>query len=188
MPEELPSASVNRELRGVCALQPNRVRTTRDVDLDRSSGACRSRKTGSRSRRRANIRGADPSISSPGLCRLPGMRVARPDAQTACRRSRVERRAVSSKVEPTTGSPDHGPRLFRASLHDGETAWSGSNSRGLSRNDGGARNGSPDGPENPDTAKATGATTNAEKLIGHGGIGSLTMTEAGAVSLLIYGF
>jgi hypothetical protein len=26
----------------------------------------------------------------------------------------------------------------------------------------------------PDTAKATGATTNAEKLIGHGGIGSLT--------------
>src|SRR5260370_7696371 len=43
------------------------------------------------------------------------------------------------------------------------------------------------GPENPDTAKATGATTNAEKLIGHGGIGSLTMTEAGADSLLIYG-
>jgi len=29
---------------------------------------------------------------------------------------------------------------------------------------------------------------NAEKLIGHGGIGSLTMTEAGADSLLIYGF
>jgi hypothetical protein len=29
------------------------------------------------------------------------------------------------------------------------------------------------------------ATTNAEKLISHGGIGSLTMTEAGADSLLI---
>jgi hypothetical protein len=38
-----------------------------------------------------------------------------------------------------------------------------------------------------DTAKATGATTNAEKLIGHGGIGSLTMTEAEADNLLIYG-
>jgi hypothetical protein len=44
------------------------------------------------------------------------------------------------------------------------------------------------GPENPDTAKAIGAITNAEKLIGHGGRGSLTMTEAGADSLLIYGF
>jgi len=54
--------------------------------------------------------------------------------------------------------------------------------RGASvENDGGARNGNPDGPENPDTAKATGATTNAEKLIGHDGIGSLTMTEAGGV-------
>src|SRR6266446_4685228 len=84
------------------------------------------------------------------------MRVARPDAQASHRRSRVERRAVSSKVEPTTGSPDHGPRLFRASLHDGETAWSGSNSQGLGRNDGGVRNGNPGGPENPDTAKATG--------------------------------
>src|SRR6202040_2029174 len=113
----------------------------------------------------------DPSISSPGLCRLPGMRVARPDAQTACRRSRVERRAVSSKVEPTTGSPDHGPRLFRASLHDGEAAWTRSTWLGIENNG---------GTENPDTAKATGATTNAEKLIGHGGIGSLTMTEAGA--------
>jgi hypothetical protein len=55
---------------------------------------------------------------------------------------------------------------FRASLHDGETAWSGSNSRGLNQNDGGARNGNPDGSENPNTAKATGAITNAEKLIG----------------------
>ena len=47
------------------------------------------------------------------------------------------------------------------------------------------------GTENPDTAKAIGAITNAEKLIGHGGIGSLTMTEmteAGGDSLLIYGF
>ena len=87
-----------------------------------------------------------------------------------------------------TGLPDHGPRLFRASLHDGETAWSGSKSRGLGRNDGGARNGNPDRPENRDTAKATGATTNAEKLIGYGSIGSLKMTETGAVSLLIYGF
>ena len=30
------------------------------------------------------------------------------------------------------------------------------------------------GTENPDTAKATGATANAEKLIAHGGIGALT--------------
>jgi hypothetical protein len=30
------------------------------------------------------------------------------------------------------------------------------------------------GTENPDTAKATGATAKAEKLIAHGGIGALT--------------
>ena len=42
------------------------------------------------------------------------------------------------------------------------------------------------GTGNPDTAKATAATTNAEKLIAHGGIGSLTMTEAVADSLLIW--
>src|SRR6266446_1617782 len=116
------------------------------------------------------------------------MRVARPDAQASHRRSRVERRAVSSKVEPTPGSPDHRPRLFRASLHDGETAWSGSNSRGLGRKDGGTRNGNPDGPENPNTAKATGATTIAEKLIGHGGMGSLNVTDAAPYRLYIYRF
>jgi hypothetical protein len=36
------------------------------------------------------------------------------------------------------------------------------------------------GTENPDTAKAIGATTNAEKLIGHGGISSLTMNRGGS--------
>jgi hypothetical protein len=116
------------------------------------------------------------------------MRSVRPDVETAHCRSRVERRAVSCKVGPMTGLPDHGPRLFRASLHDGETAWSGSKSRGLGRNDGVARNGNSDGPRHRDTPKAIGAITNAEKLIGYGSIGSLKMTEAGVDSLLIYGF
>jgi hypothetical protein len=62
-----------------------------------------------------------------------------------------------------------------------ETGWFGARSisEGIENNG---------GTGNPYTAKATGAITNAEKPIGHGGIGSLTMTEAGAVSLLIYGF
>ena len=76
-------------------------------------------------------------------------------------------------------SSAHRPGLFRASLHDGQAAWTRSTWQGIENNG---------GTENPDTAKATGATANAEKLIGHGGIGSLTMTEAGADSLLIYGF
>ncbi len=176
------------DLRRVCSVEPNRVRSTRDPDLDRSSGNLGAWQTRGRSRRRANARCAGPAIRSSRLCRLPGLRLARADAQGAHRRSPVERRAVSSKVEPTPGSLDRRPRLFRASLHDGETTWSGSKPRGLGRNDGGVRNGNAGGPENPDTAKATGATTNAEKLIGHGGIGSLTMTEAGPDSLLIYGF
>jgi len=117
MPEGPPSASLDRELTSTIVaayVRCNQIGSDQLATLisTRAPGARRSGKTGSRSRRRANIRGADPSISSPGLCRLPGMRVARPDAQTAYRRSRVERRAVSSKVEPTTGSPDHGPRLF----------------------------------------------------------------------------
>ena len=47
--------------------QPNRVRSTRDVDLDRSSGAHEPWQTGSRTQRRANTRSADLAIRSPGL-------------------------------------------------------------------------------------------------------------------------
>jgi hypothetical protein len=48
-----------------------------------------------------------------------------------------------------------------------ETGWFGARSisEGIENNG---------GTENPDTAKATGATANAEKLIAHGGIGALT--------------
>jgi hypothetical protein len=167
------------DLGRVCPAKPNRVRPTRDPYLDRSSDILGAWQTRSKSRRRANARCAGPAIRSSRLCRLPGLRLARADAQAAHRRSRVERRAVSSQVEPTTGSPDHGPRLSRASLHDGQAAWTRSIWLGIENNG---------GTGNPDTAKATGATTNAKKLIGHGGIGSLTMTEAGADSLLIYAF
>ena len=82
-------------------------------------------------------------------------------------------------MEAKSGSSDHGPRLFRAPLGYGEASWARSARQGI-ENYGGT--------ENPDTAKATGATTNAEKLIGHAGIRSLAMPEAGADSLLVYGF
>ena len=78
-------------------------------------------------------------------------------------------------------SSAHRPGLFRAPFNVGK------GSRARSQTKGSDAPGS-DANSSTDTAKATGATTNAEKLIGHGGIGSLTMTEAGAVSLLIYGF
>jgi hypothetical protein len=151
MPEESPSASINRELAAkISAAYVRWNQIGSDPHLDRARGARRSRKTGSRSQRCANSRGADPPLRSTGPRGLPRMWVARSEPQAACRdRPWLERGAVSCKVEPTTGSPDHGPRLFRASLHDGETAWSGSNSRGLDRNDGGARNGNPDGPRKP---------------------------------------
>ena len=78
-------------------------------------------------------------------------------------------------------SSAHRPGLFRAPFDVGK------GSRARSQTKGSDAPGS-DANSSTDTAKATGATTNAEKLIGHGGIGSLTMTEAGADSLLIYGF
>ncbi len=82
-------------------------------------------------------------------------------------------------MEATSGSSDHGAQLFRAPLGDGEGYWARPARQGIENNG---------GTGNPDTAKATGATTNAEKLIGHGGIGSLTMPEVGAGSLIVYGF
>jgi hypothetical protein len=84
-------------------------------------------------------------------------------------------------MEATSGSSDHGAQLFRAPLDYGETYWARSARQGIENNG---------GTGNPDTAKANGAPTNAnaEKLIGHGGIGSLAMPEAGVGSLLVYGF
>ena len=75
--------------------------------------------------------------------------------------------------------------LFRTTIRAGETTRIGSGPNGLGRNDGSARSGNRD-----DTAadsEAEGATTKAEKLIGHGGIDSLTMPKAGVESLLVYG-
>jgi hypothetical protein len=76
-------------------------------------------------------------------------------------------------MEAKAGSSDHRPRLFRAPLDHGEANWARSARQGIENND---------GTGNPDTAKASGATKNAEKVIGHGGIGSLTMPEGGADS------
>jgi len=64
-------------------------------------------------------------------------------------------------MEAKTGSSDHGPRLFRAPLGYGEASGARSARQGIENNG---------GTGNPDTA-ANGAPTNAEKLIGHGGIG-----------------
>ena len=71
MPEETPSASINRELAAkivgrVCSAKPNRVRPTRDPDLDRSSGTRGSWQTRSRSRAASEpppCRSGDPFIA-----------------------------------------------------------------------------------------------------------------------------
>src|SRR5947208_4512919 len=80
-------------------------------------------------------------------------------------------------MEAKTGSSDHGPRLFRAPLGYGEASGARSARQGIENNG---------GIGNLDTAKANGASTSAEKLIGYSSIGSLTMPEAGADSLLIW--
>jgi sterol desaturase/sphingolipid hydroxylase (fatty acid hydroxylase superfamily) len=88
-------------------------------------------------------------------------------------------------MELACRSRHHRARLFRAALDHGEADWLGSNPRDIGRNDGGTRN-----AKRNDTAaesKATRATTKAEKLIGHGGMESFTMPEAGVDSLLVYG-
>jgi hypothetical protein len=94
-------------------MQPYLVRnsysTTASAELTRALGARRSRKTGSRSQRRANARGADPSIRSPPLCRLPRLRLARPRAQAASRdqpwfERHSERRSRSSKNRSALGT------------------------------------------------------------------------------------
>jgi hypothetical protein len=88
-------------------------------------------------------------------------------------------------LELKAGSPGHGSRLFRASFHDGEAAWVGSSwSNDFHRNDGGAKDGNRDGVE----SEAARTTTEAEQLIGYGGIEASTMPQAGVDSLLMYGF
>jgi sterol desaturase/sphingolipid hydroxylase (fatty acid hydroxylase superfamily) len=90
-------------------------------------------------------------------------------------------------VEPSGRPRDDSARLFRTPIKDGEADWLGSWwSEGVGRNDSGARSGNRD--DNAAESEAAGTTTKAEKLIGHGGIGSFTMPKAGADSLLIYGF
>ena len=84
----------------MCPPQSNRGGPTVGPNLDCSSGPRNRWQTSSRTRRTANTRGADPSINSPRLSRLPGMRLARPDAQTASRyRPQIERPAVSCSLE-----------------------------------------------------------------------------------------
>src|SRR2546425_12688957 len=92
---------------------------------------------------------------------------------------RVGRRSVSQPMEAKSGSSDHSPRLFRAPLGYGEAYWARSAREGIENNG---------GTGNPETAKATEATTNIENWIGDSRVGLLTMPEVGADRFLVYGF
>jgi hypothetical protein len=80
-------------------------------------------------------------------------------------------------LEPAARPRDRRARLFGTAIGTCEAVWARSTWQEICG-----------GTENPDTTKATGATTNAEKLIGHGGIEAFSMPEPGADSLLVYGF
>jgi hypothetical protein len=95
------------------------------------------------------------------------MRLARANVTAAHRRSRLERRAVSRPLEPKTGSPDYGPRLFRASVHDGQADWVGSGTWSIRRKERDARNENRD-----DTAAESDAagTTSIESDLDRAGV------------------
>jgi sterol desaturase/sphingolipid hydroxylase (fatty acid hydroxylase superfamily) len=88
-------------------------------------------------------------------------------------------------VESSSRSPDHRTRLFGASQHDGQADWSRSRPIGIRRKHRDARSGNRDGT----AAKSEAAgTTSVEGDDDRASIELLTMPEAGADSLLVYGF
>jgi ROS/MUCR transcriptional regulator protein len=104
MPDEPPSASLDRELtsRIVAAyVRCSQIASDQLATLISTvHQALANLGTGSRSRQRANTGGFDPSIGSPRLCCLPRMWVARPDAQTAFSdRPWIEHRPISRSLE-----------------------------------------------------------------------------------------
>jgi len=122
--------------------------------------------------RNPRFRFGDPLL---GISSYARMRVARSDAPPPCRTAHGL--TVDAYRSQWKLRPDH--PITAPAIPSAARLWR----EVLARS---ARQGST-AARKPGSATATGATTKAEKLIGHGGIGSITMPEAGADSFLIYG-
>ena len=129
MPDEPPSPNARHRTHDqhrccICPPQSNWGGPTADPNLDCSSGHRQPRQTGTRKRGRADTRRPDPSIGSPGLRRLLGMRLARPNAQATCHdRTWTYCGAVSRSLEPPPGASNHRAQLFGTTVQSGKTDW-----------------------------------------------------------------
>jgi hypothetical protein len=166
MPDETLVSSINREFTSRIVAAYVRLSKSDPINSRPSSrpctGARRSRQTATRNHRRADTRDANPAIRSRRLCRLPRMRLARPDAQTASQyRPWIDRGAVLCSLEPATRARVDRTRLLGTALRSGEAdqAWAGT--QRIPRRRGAARNRNPGS-----TATAISATRKAATRIG----------------------
>ena len=88
--------------------------------------------------------GADPAIGAARPCRVPRMRVSRPDAAPAsARRAWARTGGISRPLEVVSRSPDHRAALFGAAFDDGKAARPRKTAASR-RVDAGSRSGRPD--------------------------------------------